>query len=127
MNEVLAAAQSLAQRGQWWPESWFGRFWVLFGFGAQAVFTARFLVQWIASEKRGKSYVPVAFWYLSLVGAAMLLMYAALWKHDPVVSLGQTTGGFIYVRNLILLRREKLLLAKAKAPGVSEEPGADRA
>ena len=74
---------------------------------AQALFTARFLVQWIASEKRGKSYVPLAFWYLSLAGAAMLLTYAAFWKHDPVVTLGQTTGGFIYIRNLMLLRKEK--------------------
>jgi len=107
MNPLLAMAQTAAERGQWWPDSWFGRFWVLFGFAAQAIFTARFLVQWIASEKRGKSYVPVAFWYLSLVGAAMLFTYAAFWKHDPVVALGQTTGGIIYIRNLMLLRREK--------------------
>ena len=107
MNGLVTLAVSTAERGQWWPESPFGRFWVLFGFGAQALFTARFLVQWIASEKRGKSHVPLAFWYLSLVGAAMLLAYAALWKHDPVIALGQTTGGFIYIRNLMLLRREK--------------------
>jgi lipid-A-disaccharide synthase-like uncharacterized protein len=107
MNSLLAVAQTAAQRGQWWPDSWFGRFWVLFGFGAQALFTARFVVQWIASERRGKSYVPVAFWYLSLAGAATLFTYAAFWKHDPVASLGQSTGAFIYVRNLILLRKEQ--------------------
>ena len=107
MNYLLAMAQTATERGQWWPDTGFGRFWVLFGFAAQAVFTARFLVQWMASEKRGKSYVPVAFWYLSLAGAAMLFTYAAFWKHDPVVAFGQTTGGIIYVRNLMLLRREK--------------------
>ena len=108
MSLPWVLALSAAERGLWWPQSWFGRFWVLFGFAAQAVFTGRFLVQWIASEKRGKSYVPTAFWYLSLAGAAMLLTYAVVWKRDPVVALGQTTGGFIYVRNLMLLRRERL-------------------
>jgi len=78
----------------------------VFGLGAQAVFTARFLVQWIASELRGRSHIPLAFWYLSIVGALMLLTYAAFWKHDLVVTIGQSTGVFIYVRNLMLLRRD---------------------
>ncbi|MCK4284044.1 MAG: lipid-A-disaccharide synthase N-terminal domain-containing protein, partial [Candidatus Brocadiae bacterium] len=69
---MLPLAVSAAERGQWWPDSWVGRIWVLFGFCAQAAFTARFLIQWIASERRGKSYVPIAFWYLSLLGGAML-------------------------------------------------------
>ena len=107
MTPALVLAQSLAERGQWWPESAFGRFWVLFGFAAQALFTARFLVQWIASERRKRSYVPVVFWYLSIAGALMLLTYAVVWKHDPVVAIGQSTGAFIYVRNLMLLRKEK--------------------
>ena len=107
MNLPFALAQSLAERGEWWPQSWFGRFWVLFGVCAQIVFTSRFLVQWIASERRGKSHIPIAFWYLSLVGALMLLTYAVVWKHDLVVALGQTTGFVVYVRNLMLLRREK--------------------
>lgn len=107
MNACLAVAQTAAERGQWWPDSWFGRFWVLFGLAAQAIFTARFLVQWLASERRGKSYVPLVFWYLSLAGAAMLLTYAVVWKHDPVVAIGQTTGGFVYVRNLMLLRKAR--------------------
>ncbi len=108
MSGFVEAAGYAAERGQWWPESWFGRFWILFGLGAQLVFTARFLVQWIASERRGKSYVPVSFWYLSLVGAAMLFAYAAVWKHDPVIVLGQSAGGIVYVRNLMLLHREKV-------------------
>ena len=113
MNAVLAFAQSVAERGQWWPQSWFGRFWVLFGLGAQLVFTARFLVQWIASERRGKSYVPVIFWYLSLIGGAMLFSYAVFWKHDLVVAVGQTTGIVVYVRNLMLLHKEE---REAKRP-----------
>lgn len=116
MNGVLALVVEVAERGSWWPESWYGRFWVLFGFGAQAVFTARFIVQWIASERRRKSHVPIAFWYLSMAGAIMLFTYAVVWKHDPVVALGQTTGGIVYVRNLMLLRREK----KHAQPGESK-------
>ena len=107
MNGMLTLATAMAERGSWWPDSWYGRFWVVFGLGAQAVFTARFLVQWIASERRGKSYIPLVFWYLSIAGAVMLLTYAVLWKHDLVVALGQTTGGVVYVRNLMLLRRER--------------------
>jgi len=107
MNGLLTLAVASAERGQWWPESLLGRAWVIFGFMAQAVFTARFLVQWIASERRGKSHVPIAFWYLSIVGAVMLLTYAVFWKHDPVLALGQSTGGFIYVRNLMLLHKER--------------------
>ena len=107
MNIALVLAQTAAERGSWWPEGWYGRVWVLFGFAAQGVFTARFLVQWIVSEKRGESYVPLGFWYLSLVGAVMLFAYAAFWKRDCVVALGQTTGLVVYVRNLMLLHRAK--------------------
>ncbi len=115
MNWMLPLAVSAAERGQWWPDSWVGRIWVLFGLSAQAAFTARFLIQWIASERRGKSYVPIAFWYLSLVGGAMLFTYAAFWKRDIVVMMGQTVGCVVYIRNLMLLHREKRL-------GADEEP-----
>ena len=121
MNVALAIVHTAAERADWWPESWYGRCWVLFGFGAQAVFTARFLVQWLASERRGKSYVPVAFWYLSLAGAAALLAYAAFWKHDAVVTLGQATGAFIYVRNLALIRRERRNAELEAAPGAASD------
>jgi len=107
MNGFMAFAVSAAERGQWWPESAFGRAWVLLGLAAQAVFTARFLVQWIASERRGASTIPIAFWYLSLAGAAMLLAYAAFWKRDLVLLAGQSAGGFVYVRNLMLIRRAR--------------------
>jgi len=79
--------------------------WLVVGFTAQAVFAARFLVQWIASERAKESVVPVAFWYLSLGGAAMLLIYA-IYRQDPVFILGQSTGSIIYIRNLILIHRK---------------------
>ena len=117
MNVLLATALDTGQGNQWWPDTWYGRAWVIFGLAAQAAFTGRFLVQWIASEKRGRSYIPVAFWYLSLVGGAMLLLYAALYEHSLVFTLGQSTGVVVYVRNLMLLNREKRLLAGAQTHG----------
>jgi lipid-A-disaccharide synthase-like uncharacterized protein len=78
--------------------------WVAFGFAAQFVFAMRFIVQWIASERRRRSYVPVAFWYLSICGGLMLLTYA-IQRRDPVFMAGQSLGVFIYVRNLVLIYR----------------------
>lgn len=80
-------------------------FWIVFGGVAQAMFFARFLVQWVASERAGRSYIPVAFWYLSLVGAGMMLVYA-VHREEPIFLLGQGVGWFVYARNLVLLRRE---------------------
>ena len=76
--------------------------WVVFGFAAQLMFTARFLVQWIASERAKDSVMPVAFWYFSLAGGLMLLAYA-LYRADPVFILGQALGVVIYARNLWLI------------------------
>ncbi len=76
--------------------------WVLFGLVAQLMFTARFLVQWIASERAKDSVMPVAFWYFSLAGGVMLLSYA-LYRADPVFILGQGLGVIIYMRNLWLI------------------------
>ena len=81
-------------------------FWLVLGFLAQALFSARFLVQWVASERARKSIVPDLFWYLSIAGSALLLAYA-IYRRDPVFILGQSTGLFIYGRNLYLIRREK--------------------
>lgn len=78
--------------------------WKVLGFSAQGLFFSRFLVQWIASERAGYSYVPVVFWYLSLAGGALLFLYAVHIK-DPVFILGQSCGVVIYLRNLMLLRR----------------------
>ncbi len=79
--------------------------WVLFGFLAQLMFTGRFLVQWLASEKAQKSVMPVAFWYFSIVGGLMLLAYA-IHRMDPVFIFGQALGVFIYARNLWLIRKD---------------------
>jgi lipid-A-disaccharide synthase-like uncharacterized protein len=78
--------------------------WLVVGFAGQAMFSGRFLVQWISSEKRRKSVVPVLFWWLSLAGGLLLLSYAVL-RRDPVIILGQAAGLVVYCRNLILIRR----------------------
>jgi lipid-A-disaccharide synthase-like uncharacterized protein len=75
------------------------------GLAGQACFFSRFLVQWIASERQGRSVVPRAFWYLSISGGLVLLSYS-IWRRDPVFILGQSIGLFVYLRNLVLLRRE---------------------
>jgi lipid-A-disaccharide synthase-like uncharacterized protein len=80
------------------------------GFAGQALFSARFLVQWIASERQGKSVVPLAFWYFSIAGGLTLFSYA-LYRMDPVFILGQGMGVFIYLRNLYLIRKERMALA----------------
>lgn len=89
------------------------KIWLGIGFSAQALFSARFLVQWIASEKAGRSVVPVAFWFLSLLGGALLLAYA-VWRGDPVFILGQGAGLVIYCRNLYLIHHEKRAMQGAE-------------
>jgi lipid-A-disaccharide synthase-like uncharacterized protein len=79
-------------------------YWLAFGLLGQAAFFSRFLVQWIASERAGRSLIPVAFWYLSLAGSLALLIYA-VHRREPVFALGQSVGTLVYVRNLVLLRR----------------------
>ncbi len=91
--------------------------WVAIGFVGQALFSARFIVQWIASERAKRSIIPKAFWFFSLGGGATLLAYA-LYRQDPVFIVGQGAGLFIYVRNLVLLRREK----SSTAQGAPREP-----
>lgn len=79
--------------------------WIVVGFLGQAFFSARFLVQWIASERARRSVVPVAFWFLSLGGGATLFAYA-VYRRDPVFIAGQGVGLFIYLRNLVLIQRD---------------------
>jgi lipid-A-disaccharide synthase-like uncharacterized protein len=76
--------------------------WVILGFVAQAFFTMRFVVQWIASERARASVVPVAFWFFSIGGGALLLVYA-LYRRDPVFIAGQALGLVVYVRNLYFI------------------------
>jgi lipid-A-disaccharide synthase-like uncharacterized protein len=81
------------------------RLWMLVGFAGQALFSMRFVVQWLQSERAKKSVLPLAFWYFSLAGGATLLAYA-LHQRDPVFVLGQGMGLFIYLRNLWLIHKE---------------------
>lgn len=80
--------------------------WLIIGISGQFFFTCRFLLQWLASEQVKKSVVPVAFWYCSIIGGAMLLGYA-LHQRDPVFVAGQSAGLAIYLRNIILVIRER--------------------
>lgn len=77
--------------------------WLAVGFLGQAMFSARFVVQWLASERRKTSVIPVAFWWLSIAGGVGLLSYA-LHRGDPVFIVGQAAGLVVYGRNLVLLR-----------------------
>ena len=91
--------------------------WVVLGLVAQAMFTARFVVQWIASEREGRSVIPVAFWFFSIGGGLLLLCYA-LYRKDLVFILGQAFGVFVYLRNLYFVlhaRDTKAIKVKARA------------
>ncbi|MFB3851751.1 MAG: lipid-A-disaccharide synthase N-terminal domain-containing protein [Acidobacteriota bacterium] len=80
------------------------KLWIAFGIFGQLLFFMRFFVQWLASEKAKKSVVPVSFWYFSIGGGVVLLSYA-IYRLDPVFILGQATGLFIYIRNLVLIKK----------------------
>ena len=80
--------------------------WAYIGIIAQALFTARFVVQWLASERAGRSVIPFSFWLLSIGGGLLLLVYA-LYRRDPVFILGQAFGVLIYLRNLTFVLRER--------------------
>ena len=77
-------------------------FFLIVGFIGQGLFASRFIVQWIYSEKKGESSIPIIFWYLSILGGVGLLVYA-IFRKDPVIIAGQTFGIFIYLRNLYLI------------------------
>jgi lipid-A-disaccharide synthase-like uncharacterized protein len=79
--------------------------WLVIGFAGQGLFSMRFIVQWLKSEREGKSVVPLAFWWFSVAGGATLLLYA-LHRADPVFIVGQGLGLFIYARNLWLIHKE---------------------
>jgi lipid-A-disaccharide synthase-like uncharacterized protein len=80
-------------------------FWLAIGFLGQALFSTRFILQWIASERAKRSVVPQAFWWFSLLGGLTLLAYA-IHRRDPVFIFGQAGGLFVYLRNLYFVRRE---------------------
>ncbi len=84
--------------------------WVLLGYAGQTLFAMRFVVQWLASERVGRSVVPVAFWFFS-IGGGMLLLFYALYIRDPVFIIGQGFGLFVYLRNLHFVFRERKAVA----------------
>jgi lipid-A-disaccharide synthase-like uncharacterized protein len=124
---LLLTPQELAERvylaegrRRWWQRllnisSPAGVAWVVLGFLGQALFTGRMLVQWLTSERHHRSVVPAAFWWLSLVGATMLLVYF-VWRRDIVGVVGQAFGWAIYLRNLWLIHRPGPLAAPAQMP-----------
>jgi len=80
--------------------------WVLIGLGGQGLFFTRWLVQWFRSERDRESTIPLSFWYLSLIGGLITLVYA-IYRMDPVFITGQTVGNFVYLRNLMLIYRKR--------------------
>jgi lipid-A-disaccharide synthase-like uncharacterized protein len=80
--------------------------WILLGYAGQTLFGLRFVVQWVASERVGRSVIPVAFWFFSIGGGALLFVYA-LYIRDPVFIIGQGLGLFVYLRNLYFVFRER--------------------
>ncbi|MGB8713057.1 MAG: lipid-A-disaccharide synthase N-terminal domain-containing protein [Onishia taeanensis] len=88
--------------------------WIGVGFLGQAMFSGRFLVQWLASERAKRSVVPLAFWFFSLAGGVTLLAYA-IYRQDPVFIAGQGAGLLIYTRNLMLIRREAKALSESES------------
>jgi len=98
----------ISELGTWLHDVFVAQFdgWVLLGFLAQGMFTMRFVVQWLASERAKRSVVPVAFWFFSLGGGALLLIYA-IQRQDPVFIAGQGLGLLIYIRNLWLIANER--------------------
>lgn len=81
-------------------------FWLAFGLAAQLLFTARFLVQWISSERAGQSVIPIAFWFFSIAGGLMTLVYGIA-KREPVIIIGQAAATVIYVRNIMLIVKNR--------------------
>ena len=90
--------------------------WLIVGFLGQLLFSMRFMVQWVASEREKKSIIPISFWYFSIGGSFLLLAYA-IKRQDPVFILGQSMGFIVYIHNLVLIDREKRELAISNDPG----------
>ena len=115
-------AQAATQLADWWTStSTTEKTWLAVGFTAQLMFSMRFIVQWIASERARRSIVPETFWYFSLFGGAMLFAYA-IYRLDPVFMLGQGMGLVIYSRNIYFIRtHRKSEAAAAPTPTVAAE------
>lgn len=93
-------------------------FWLVVGFVGQGLFSMRFLIQWLQSERLRQSVIPTAFWYFSLAGGLTLLAYA-IHRRDPVFITGQASGTLIYLRNLYFIRKSKGAKTETMAPPVN--------
>jgi lipid-A-disaccharide synthase-like uncharacterized protein len=91
--------------------------WIAIGFLGQGLFFGRWLIQWIASERTAKSQVPIAFWYMSLVGGLITLAYA-IYRRDPVFIAGQSIGALVYIRNLMLIHRQGREVISPVSPAI---------
>lgn len=119
MDVIANAAGHL---GQWWADtSITEKTWLAVGFSAQLMFSMRFIVQWIASERARASIVPEMFWYFSLFGGALLFAYA-IYRLDPVFMLGQGMGLVIYSRNIYFIRSNRKSESSPEAAGASRVP-----
>lgn len=94
---------------------------IIVGFGGQFLFAMRFIIQWIKSEREQKSVIPIAFWYFSIGGGAILLLYA-IWRQDPVIICGQGLGLFIYLRNLYFVSRDRRQMLSDQGNQSAEPP-----
>jgi len=92
--------------------------WLTVGFLGQGLFFTRWIVQWFRSERERESTIPLSFWYLSLIGGLITLAYA-IYRKDPVFIAGQSIGALVYLRNLILIHRNRANLHLAGSPGSS--------
>lgn len=91
--------------------------WIAIGFLGQGLFFGRWVIQWIVSERTSKSQVPLSFWYMSLIGGLITLAYA-IYRKDPVFIAGQGVGAVVYIRNLVLIRRQEPRPADGRAQSV---------
>lgn len=89
--------------------------WLAIGFLGQGLFFGRWIIQWLASERSAASKVPVAFWYMSLIGGLITLAYA-IYRHDPVFIAGQSIGSVVYLRNLMLIHRPSAAVESTSPP-----------
>lgn len=97
--------------------------WLGIGFLGQGIFFMRWVVQWLASEKHAESHVPIAFWYMSLLGGVITLAYA-IYRKDPVFIAGQSVGAVVYLRNLMLIARSNQ--AASTSASVPDQAKGDR-
>jgi len=116
------AADAASWSRTFWANVW--NPWFVFGMVAQGVFFMRFVIQWIVSERRRESTIPVSFWYLSLIGALGTFVYA-VGRADPVIMIAQLLACFIYIRNLMLIHNHarRRRLAGLPVPGGSAGRG----